>query len=300
MSKSKSWFNRFAKDKQRGIDSLNEGRLYNEFSLLAMNRFKWENLPNNIESRHIEKFLYNGGQVAFFNDDNLGLMCLPCQVSGNLNHYGDPIAYQVTGEGQGYSKLVKVDDCVRILANDKALPPRLQVQHYSTWLDMIEKTMFMNLKQQKYPYIIPTTKENQLSLKNFMNDVENFEEMIFIDKSIENGRNDEGIKVLQTGVPYLLENLQKHKNDVTNELLSWLGLNNTNNDKKERLLVDEINVNNNHILMNLDIEYKNRLKACEEINKKFGLNITVVKTIEELEVDFVGQLSDNGNTEEGE
>ena len=39
----------------------------------------------------------------------------------------------------------------------------------------------------------------------------------------------------------------------------------------------------------LDIEYKNRLKACKEINKKFGLNVTVKKVIDELSCDFIGQ-----------
>ena len=61
-----------------------------------------------------------------------------------------------------------------------------------------------------------------------------------------------------------------------------MGLNNSNanNGKKERLLVDEVNVNNGEILMYLDVDYKNRVKACEEINKRFGLNVKVSKNIE--------------------
>ena len=64
--------------------------------------------------------------------------------------------------------------------------------------------------------------------------------------------------------------------------MTWLGLNNANTEKKERLIVDEVNSNNMHILMNLDLEFKNREKACEEINKRYGLNIKVVKAIDEF------------------
>ena len=69
-----------------------------------------------------------------------------------------------------------------------------------------------------------------------------------------------------------------------------MGLNNSsaNNSKKERLLVDEVNVNNGEILMYLDVDYKNRLKACEEKNKKFGLNVRVTKNIENLSTNFLG------------
>ena len=41
--------------------------------------------------------------------------------------------------------------------------------------------------------------------------------------------------------------------------------------------MDEVNANNDFILVNLDHMFDERQKAVEEINKKFGLNITVEK-----------------------
>lgn len=114
-----------------------------------------------------------------------------------------------------------------------------------------------------------------------MHQIDSGEDAIFVDERLSNG-GDIGINVLNTGAPFLLDKLQEHKNDVMNELMTWLGLNNANTDKKERMLVDEVNVNNAHILMNLDIEFKNREKACEEINKRYGLNIKVTKAIDEF------------------
>ncbi len=129
-------------------------------------------------------------------------------------------------------------------------------------------------------------------MKNIFKKIEDFEESIVVDNRLTQGGNI-GIEALSTNTPYVVDKIRNEKNEVMNEMLSWLGLNNTNTNKKERLLVDEVNVNNNHILMNLDIEYKNRLKACEEINKKYGLEIEVIKTIDLLEVNFIGDIDDN-------
>lgn len=292
MSKVKSWLNSWATYFQRGnIDAMayNDSRLFDEFSLLAKNRFKWDNLPDGIESRFIEEGLFKNGQVAFVKDEILGFLCLPCSSSSDLNVYGEPLKFNVTGIG--HNKQYKKDDLVRIMTNDNASPTIHKVIYYTTLIDEIEKTSYMNLKLQRIPWIIGTTKETELTLKNIFKKIDNFEPTIFVDNKITAG-GDIGTKALSTNSPYLLDALRKEKNEVLNEYLSWLGLNNTQNDKRERMLVDEINVNNNHILMNLDIEYKNRLKACEEINQKWGLNVTVEKTIEDLEVDFFGQQKD--------
>ena len=97
-------------------------------------------------------------------------------------------------------------------------------------------------------------------------------------KKMTNG-GDTGLILDSTLVPFVADKLQEHKNNLVCELLTILGLNNndSNNLKKERLIVDEVNANNQEIEMYLDTDYKNRKKACDEINNKFGLNITVEK-----------------------
>lgn len=291
MSKNKSWFSNWCNSRQRGQTEMeqNNGRLFSEFSLLAQNRFKWTNLPAGIESHHIERFLFTNGDVAFFEDNLKGFLALPCSPSGNLNVYGDALTFTVTGTN--FSKLISTDDMVRIRSNDFSIPNILQVRHYTNLLDEIEKTSFMNLRQQRFPWIFATTKENELTVKNIFNKIENFEEAIIVDQRLTQG-GDLGVKTMVTNTPYLLDNLREEKKSVMNELLSWLGLNNTE-PKKERLLVDEVNVNNNHILMNLDVEFKHRQKACEEINNKFGLNVCVEKTIDNLQLDFHGQINED-------
>ena len=92
------------------------------------------------------------------------------------------------------------------------------------------------------------------------------------------------LSVLKTDAPFLLDKLQLYKHDVWCEALTFLGINNANTDKKERLITDEVNSNNELINYYLNCFYKTRKDACDRINKKYGLNISIKlnKDIEEL------------------
>jgi hypothetical protein len=52
------------------------------------------------------------------------------------------------------------------------------------------------------------------------------------------------LSVLKTDAPYLIDKLTTHKHEIWNECLTYLGINNTNVDKRERLITDEVNSNN--------------------------------------------------------
>lgn len=289
MSKNKSIWNKgdaLLLEKSLTQENANYGRIFFLLTNLALNRFTWYNLPQGMESRHIERALFEHGQCAFYDDDTYGVICLPCVNSQELNVYGEPTSVVVNGIG--YSKNLNVNEIVRIINNDSCLPTIFHVTYYTRKIYEIDKAMAKNLRQQKRPFIVATTKENELTMKNIMKDIQDDVEEIYVDNKLANG-GDVGAHVLKTGVPYLIDNFQQHKNDLWCEFLTIMGLNNSNanNNKKERLLVDEVNVNNGEILMNLDIDFKNRQKACEEINKRYGLNIIVEKNIFNISKDFM-------------
>ena len=283
MSKHKSIYNLGDKLTMRDINfTSNFGRLFGLFANLTLSRFIWENLPPSIEERHIELPLFQHGEVFVFEHKDYGLVALPCSSTGELNIYGEPTRVNVTGYGQTIG-VYNISDGVRIINNDMRIPSILNTLYYANMIDKTDETMLKNLDKLKLPYIITTTKENEHSYKLLIDKIMRGEDAIFIDTMLSNG-GKLGIEVLNTNVPYLIGDLQQHKNNLMDDFLTIVGLNNTsaNNDKKERLLVDEVNVNNGQILMYLDLDYKHRERACEEINKKFGTNIQCKKRIDIL------------------
>ena len=65
-----------------------------------------------------------------------------------------------------------------------------------------------------------------------------------------------------------------YKIKIWNEALQFLGINNLD-EKKERLITDEANSNNEVINMNLQSYLAPRKHACELFNEKYGEHIDV-------------------------
>ena len=256
-------------------------RLTKYYQMLALNRYKWENLPNGIESRYIEQMLFDNGECALFDHPDLGLCVLRSSSRENLNIYGEPTKLSLTGFNE--HRTVMMDECVRIMNNDLALPTLPDIVYYARRMAEIDDIIMQNLRQQRVPYLFATDENNSFSMKSLYDRMYQGEPAIFIDKEMLKGE-PENIMVIPTTAPYLVDKLQIQKQEMERELLTFLGINNTL-EKKERLLVDETNSNNHFIKMSSDIGFKQRQLACEQINEMFGLNVRVIETQDEFEME---------------
>ena len=256
-------------------------RLTKYYQMLALNRYKWENLPNGIESRYIEQMLFDNGECAMFDHPDLGLCVMRSSSRENLNIYGEPTKLSLTGFNE--HRTVMMDECVRIINNDLALPTLPDIVYYARRMAEIDDIIMQNLRQQRVPYLFATDENNSFSMKSLYDRMYQGEPAIFIDKEMLKGE-PENIMVIPTTAPYLVDKLQIQKQEMERELLTFLGINNTL-EKKERLLVDETNSNNQFIKMASDIGFKQRQLACEQINEMFGLNVRVIETQDEFEME---------------
>lgn len=261
--------------------------LYNRFLNLALNRFEWDNLPQGIESRKIEQQLIEHGQVMFFKDDSGTLLCLPSFGTGKYDVYNEPLFYQVTGNN--YNRTIDREDGVIIRNNATSSDDKTDLLIFAERINDVEQTMDLNLIGQRTPFVILCDEKERLTFKNIMRQVMEFKYAIFGSKSLSLNNTN----VLQTKSDFLLDKLQQQKTEYMNELLTFLGINNNNMQKKERMLVDEVNANNDFILVNIDHMYDERKLACDRINEKFGLNITVKKR----EVQLNGELHNGVETD---
>ena len=266
-------------------------RLTKHYQMLALNRYRWENLPIGIESRYIEEMLYDNGECAMFDHPDLGLCVLRSSSRENLNIYGEPTKLSLTGFNE--HRTVMMDECVRIMNNDLALPTLPNIVYYARRMAEIDDIIMQNLRQQRVPYLFATDENNAFSMKSLYDRIYQGEPAIFIDKEMLKGE-PENIMVIPTVAPYLVDKLQIQKQEMERELLTFLGINNTL-EKKERLLQDETNSNNQFIKMSSDIGFKQRQLACEMMNEKFGLNVRVIETQDEFQQEVLndGELYDD-------
>lgn len=256
---------------------------YDKNRLICLNEHEWTGLPEGIEARHIERLLFNPGFAVFFRDPNMSYMVLEGNQDGHLNVYGDPLGYRV--HGVNYQRHLRADECVIIRNNLLALPTEPFIIHYVNKITEAERTMDVNIKACKTPVVFACDDKDVLTFKRIFQQVDGNVPAIFADR----GLNLDSIQAFLTGVKFMGNELMDYKRSVESDLLTFLGQDNTPVDKKERLITDEAEANNQLIASFADLQLEARKKACEEINAMFGLNVSVkrrepvekpVKTVE--------------------
>lgn len=249
---------------------MTEDFLYKRFKLLALNMFKWTGLEAlGVEERHVENWLCDYGQFVVFKDKYYGLMALKGHGYGN-NVLEDPTHYRV--EGNRYTKEIPAEECVLVENNKLRMPTREVLAYFTNQLYEVVRSRDVNVKTLKLPFVALCTDKNVLTVKKIMESINNNDPCIVIDKDI---MNIDDFKILQTGVkPYTAE-LTDLYHDIMNEALTYLGINNANTDKKERLITSEADANNQLIECCAEMFLEARKRACESINEMFGTNISV-------------------------
>lgn len=274
---------------------------YERLKLLATSIFSWKNLDKHFgegAERFLEIGLFLFGRVVAVNDPKIGLQIFNCNPTNKLNNYYLPT--EITAYSINYNKKFNFDDVVLITNNKLFLPTKNTIDLFSYRLYEIETTTNVNLKALKTPVLIEGSEKSMLTLKNLYMQYSGNMPVIFSNKDFDLNKK---VNVLKTDAPYLLDKLDDHKQTVWNECLTFLGINNNNYEKGERLIKDEVNANNEMINYYLNLFWKARKDACEKINEKFlknsdekievTLNQDIIDLLELNENDIINMGNDN-------
>lgn len=243
---------------------------YQRLMEFAINMFEWRNLPPTVDERFLELTLYEKGYCLYFNDEVVGNLALTCTIGGMLDVYRIPTERRAFAVN-GYNKICTSQDSVLIFNNYLHTPTILTIELFARRLYEIERTIDVNVKAQKTPTLVLASEQQRLTMKNLYMQYDGNEPFIFGDKDME----FDGIKCLKTDAPYVADKLQVLKHQVWNEALTFCGIENSNQDKKERLVADEVGSNYGNIEAQRNVMLNARRQAADKINKMFGTNIEV-------------------------
>lgn len=241
---------------------------YNRLTELAISMFEWKNLPDTIDPRFLEMCLFSDGMCVFFKDDVLGYLALQVMIGGMLNVYRIPTdrtAYATNG----YQQKLNETNSIIIFNNYLHTNSMLDVEMFSKRLYNLDRAIDVNANAQKTPVLIQCDESQRLTMKNLYKQYEGNEPFIFGSK----GLDANGLKVLQTGAPYVADKLYELKVQYWNEALTYLGISNINTVKKERMITDEVTRNQGGVVASRYSRLESRRQACKQINEMFGLDI---------------------------
>jgi hypothetical protein len=224
-------------------------------------------MPSHIDIDFIEKELATSGELAFIKHPKYGFQITYC-IGEELNMYGRPNKYLCFTPNNVINEYFEAEDIVIIRNNKLSQTSYDFINRYASILAEIQKAKEVNLNAQKTPILIQCDESQRLTMQNIYSQYEGNWPVIFAKK----GFDMEGITVLKTEAPYLLDKFQAEKIDNLNECLNFLGIK-TVADKKERMIQDEVNANNDLTNICLAMFLNTRLEAVDKINEKWGAEL---------------------------
>lgn len=257
------------------------------FKRIALSMFEWVNLPKSMNARWLERCLYYNGQASLLKTKDYGFINTNCCSSGKINIYGLPTKLNCYSfEFQSIRKLYtglnpldtekqreakETNECILVLNNWEGVPTCRTMELFALRLYEAERTCDVNIKAQKTPVLVVVDEKQRLMMENLYSQFDGNQPFIFGDSG---QFNTDILKAIKTDAPFIADKVMEYKKEIWNEALTYLGVNNIMLEKKERLVTDEANSNNELINLNLQSFLAPRLEACRQFNEKFGLTGT--------------------------
>lgn len=244
---------------------------YDRLTDIGLNCFKWNNLPDGVDERFLELTLFETGMAIFFFDDAMKkYLGLTTMIGGRLNVYRIPLE-RTAYATNGYHQKLTDKNSVLIFNNRIHTPSKLDVEIFAQRLYNLDRTIDVNVNGQKTPVAILCDENQRLTMKNLYMQYEGNQPFIFGSKDLD----VKGIMAINTGAPYVADKLYDLKTQYWNEALTYLGVPNISTTKKERMITDEVQKTMGGVFASRLSRLNARKEACEQINKMFGLNVSV-------------------------
>lgn len=242
---------------------------------LATNRFQWHGLPDSVNTRFLELTLATKGMSVFFYDEDYGkFMALQGTPWNAPNIMDEPTRLRVTGRGNYRAKTLKAvqlgstltGEAVPIWSNYLRTPDWDIIQIYAHKLANIDTSIEINARNARRTRVLAADENQRLTLENINRQIDEGNPVVKVN-DIELALQ---VQAFDLGVePHTIEKLHIVKVRLWNECMGLLGINNANQDKKERLVSDEVSANDEQVSTTQAVNLNARRQACDLINKRW-------------------------------
>ena len=242
---------------------------------ICLSMFEWVNLPESMNARFLEQCLYYQGQAALLYDKDYGYLNTMASDGGYINIYGLPTeimcySYRFNQRRSLYTIDTgeeKDKECILVLNNYDRVPTSYTISLFAYRLAEAQRTADVNIKAQRTPILITTDQKQYFTLKKMYEEYDGNTPAIFADKNVI---TPDALKTLKTDAPMIIKDIMDYKREIWNEFLTFMGISNLS-EKRERMISNEIDSNNELVNLNLQALLIPRKEACKRFNEKYGL-----------------------------
>lgn len=264
----------FAK-KPKDVDGVaNTSTIYYREYLLKkiLSRFEFDGLPSYWDMDYFLEVLFLDGKICV-TDTAAGVLPLRCGTTG-IGIFEQPTECIIANPVLGNLRRTIDVDCALIRLQYNYAGCGWLINRYATMLAMCDSSVATNLMNTKVTYVFKATSKTQAeTMKKMYDDITCGKPAVFVG---ENGAiNEENMFVMPAKQNFIAEDVQILKRKIINEFLTEIGINNTNQDKRERLTDDEVNANNDEVYANIQHWFDNISDGINKANALYNLNLSV-------------------------
>ena len=233
--------------------------------------FKWNNLPKNLPQREIEKYLITLGFCGFVKDKKCGLMVSNGGMS-DPTQYSDMFKKFTYARPTAKGGVVTIgEDCVIIRNTSMMNSLSGLIRRTASQLAHADITLRAALVNYRANEVLSADDDATAeSINAYYDSLYDGKLKAIVDSGLING-----VKNLSSSKSYAdLLKLTDVKNEIMRSFFAEIGIR-QKSDKRERLVTEEVESDSMMLLFNIHDMLEQRQNACEEINKIFGLNMSV-------------------------
>lgn len=244
----------------------------------AISVFKFEGLPEKWAVNYFQYVLFGYGYIAVINTDKYGVIPQMSGLTGYNVFYQPTIATIANPLLDGLKTLEIGTQCEIIKLQPNYSGVMDIVTTYADLMALCLETAGINLLNSKMSYIFfSQNKASAETFKKMYDKVASGEPMAVIDKSL---LDDEGnpawtMFTQNVGQNYITDKILNDLQTIENQFNTEIGIPNANTQKRERMIVDEVNANNIDTNAKISLWLETMKHDIEKVNKMFGLNISV-------------------------
>ena len=267
--------NQFFARKPKDVEGVaNTSAMYYRMKLLKLilQRFDFEGLPETWDSDYFLEHLFLDGVICI-TDTSAGVLALKTGVTG-IGIFDQPTECIIVNPVLGQMRRTINEDCALIKIQLDYQGVGWILNRYSTMLAMCDSSIAVNLLNTKATFVFGATSKAQAeTFKAIFDKISMGEPAVFTSEN-----NTTLIKEQMFTMPakdnFIADDVQLLKRKIINEFLTDIGISNANTDKRERLVTDEVNANNDEIVANIQHWYDNINEGLNKANELFSLNLS--------------------------
>lgn len=244
----------------------------------AISVFKFDGLPETWARNYFEYVLFGYGHIAVINTDKYGVIPQMSGLTGYNVFYQPTIVTIANPLLDGLKTLEIGTQCEIIKLQPNYSGVMDIVTTYADLMALCVETAGINLLNSKMSYIFfSQNKQAAETFKKMYDKVASGEPAAFLDKSL---LDDEGnpawtMFTQNVGQNYITDKILNDLQTIEDQFNTDIGIPNANTQKKERLIVDEVNANNTDTNAKVSLWLETMRYDIEKVNRMFGLNLSV-------------------------